>query len=126
MEKKSSPQKHQKKQRPLVGFYARRFTPTERDDLANAGGLQEEIGLMRILISGLFEITHQEAAGLEDWIKAVGALGTAAQRLARLMMMERKLDPGSDPAAQLREALTSLLLDMQLDEDSEHDASRSA
>ena len=61
---KRSPRKHTKKQRPLVGFYARRFTPVEREDLAAAGGLREEIGLMRILISGLFEITRQEAATL--------------------------------------------------------------
>lgn len=108
--------KHKKQQRPLVGFYARRFTPAERADLDAAGGLREEIGLMRILISGLFEITRQEADDLEDWIKAVGALGTAANRLARLMQIERKLDPGSDPAAELREALQNLLSDMQNEE----------
>lgn len=117
MEQKSSPRKHKKQQRPLSGFYARRFTPSERDALTDAGGLQEEIGLMRILISGLFAITQEEAAGLEEWIKAVGALGTAAQRLARLMVTERQLDSGSDPAAQLREALASLLVDMQHDEE---------
>ncbi len=117
MDQKPGSRKHSKKQRPLVGFYARRFTPSERDELANAGGLQEEIGLMRILISGLFEIIQEDAAGLDDWIKAVGALGMAAQRLARLMMIERKLDTGSDPAAQLREALSSLLLDIQHEEE---------
>jgi hypothetical protein len=126
MEQKPSPRKHKKQQRPLVGFYARRFTPTERDALTRAGGLQEEIGLMRILISGLFEITQEEAAGLEEWIKAVGALGTAAQRLARLMMIERKLDTGSDPAAQLREALSSLLADIQPEAENGNDEPRSA
>ena len=111
--KQHPPRKQHKKQRTISGFYARRFTPSEQDALSAAGGLGEEIGLMRILINGLFEITREEAASLEDWIKAVGALGTAAQRLARLMQVERKLDSGSDPAEQLREALASLLVDIQ-------------
>jgi hypothetical protein len=93
------------------GYYARRFNAAEIQDLQTdtTGSLKDEIELMRVLIRRLFDITCEEAATLDDWIKVVGTLGSAASRLARMLVVNRQLESGDDPVREIKDALELFL-----------------
>ena len=93
------------------GYYARRFNAAEVEDLQaeTSGSLMDEIELMRVMIRRLFEITCEESATLDDWIKVVSTLGSAASRLARMLVVNRQLENGDDPTREIKEALELFL-----------------
>ena len=93
------------------GYYAHRFKKSEVQDLSveTSGSLMDEIELMRVVIRRFFDITCEEAATLDDWIKVVGALGIAASRLARMLVVNRQLESGDDPIREVKSALELFL-----------------
>ena len=72
------------------GFYSKQFQKRELLDLEEAGNLQEEIGMMRVVTRRLLEM----ARGCKDMgelINVLGALGLASTRVAGLMKAQKFL-----------------------------------
>ena len=93
------------------GYYASRYLPAETHDLqAQASpGLGDEISLLRVMMRRVFDASTQEDASLEDLLKVMGVLSSAANRLANLMLTSRKLEDAADPAVQWLNTLAALL-----------------
>ena len=90
------------------GFYSPGFKPTEEMDLAELAGqvdLNDEITMLRVVMRRMF----QQVGECEDpatWAAALGALGSAATRLAGLLRTQKLLaGGGSDVAEALSAAL---------------------
>ena len=77
------------------GFYSKQFQKRELLDLEEAGNLQEEIGMMRVVTRRLLEM----ARGCKDMgelINVLGALGLASTRVAGLMKSQKFLGGNRD------------------------------
>jgi hypothetical protein len=62
-----------------------------------------------VIIRRFFDITADEAASLDDWVKAVSTLGNAAMRLSRLMVANRKLESDQEAKNEIKQAIDSVL-----------------
>ena len=72
------------------GFYSNQFQKSELTDLENAGDLDEEIGMMRVVTRRLLEM----ARGCKDMKELIGVLNTlglASTRVAGLMKTQKFL-----------------------------------
>lgn len=90
------------------GFYSKRFSPLEKQDLdAMLGeGLQDEIALLRVTIRRVFDLATQEGENSETWLKALSTLGLASARLASLLRTQKNIQGDtSSVASALSQAL---------------------
>jgi hypothetical protein len=93
------------------GFYSRRFTRQEVEDLENAlrEGLQDEITLLRVQIRRLADVSGEET-DQKGAIQTLTAIGLGCTRLARMVRAQRALGGGaSSDAMSLSEALDEVL-----------------
>jgi hypothetical protein len=93
------------------GFYSRRFTRQELEDLENAmqEGLQDEITLLRVQIRRLADFAGEET-GQKGAIQTLTAISLGCTRLARMLGAQRTLGgDGSSDAQALSEALNEVL-----------------
>jgi len=98
-----------------AGFYDQQYTQAESFDLAeiDASTLNDEIGMLRVVMRRVFEAAANEAASLADWQEALSTLSAAANRLANLLKANQKLEAASSEAgAALRQALSEMVAEM--------------
>lgn len=98
-------------------FYARTLRPVDAADLdaALATGLQDEIAMIRIAMRRVLEQAHTaEDVRLDDWVEVLGALGSAATRLATLLKTEHSLSAEPEGlSGALSQALNEVLKEMK-------------
>jgi hypothetical protein len=88
------------------GFYAKHQRSGEVLDLAGVEGLQDEIGMYRILLRRLFEYADQPEMTLEGWMDILESAGLGFTRLSGLIRVQKLLGSGGgDMAEALSEAL---------------------
>jgi hypothetical protein len=93
------------------GFYSRRFTRQELEDLENAmqEGLQDEITLLRVQIRRLADFSGA-GSDQKEAIQTLTAISLGCTRLARMLGAQRTLGgDGSSDAQALSEALNEVL-----------------
>jgi len=98
------------------GFYGEQFTRAESFDLdeIDASTLNDEIGMLRVVIRRVFESAANEATDLSAWQEALDTLSAAANRLANLLKANQKLEAASsEVGAALRQALNEMVVEMQ-------------
>jgi len=69
------------------GFYSRRFTRLEMDDLENAtlDHLMDAIVLLKVVGRRVLDMSQQEEVDFESWMKALETLGRTQVRIAALL-----------------------------------------
>jgi hypothetical protein len=107
------------KPRRKHGFYDRFFSRFELSDLdvLDAEKLFGEIALMRVALRRCFEAASTiEADDIENWVKALSALGGAATRLANLLRSQKALSLNGEDEwkAIISQGLTEVLKEMNL------------
>lgn len=102
------------------GFYSASIRAGEIEDLeafvSEAGGLADEINLIRILMRRVFEYASAEGGDGEPlavWSSALAALGDASTRLAGLLRAQRDLTAGS--SNEILDALSAALREVNED-----------
>ena len=72
------------------GFYSKHFEKAELLDLDGVSDLQEEIGMMRVVISRLLKMAR-ECKDMGELITVLNTLGLASTRVAGLMKTQKFL-----------------------------------
>jgi hypothetical protein len=98
-----------------LGFYSGGFEPIELRDLDSAlrTGLADEIAMLRVSMRRVFELTSDPRnPGRAE--KALGTLGLAATRLAKLLQVEREMTGSNSSAYEaINEAISQVLDEMR-------------
>lgn len=68
--------------------------------------LEEEIEMLRQALRQAFQLS-QEAQSTEEKLRALGALGTAAARLANMVKVQRQINQGRE--SELEEAINAAI-----------------
>jgi hypothetical protein len=101
-----------------AGYYAGGLTGSERRDLKKA--LQHDLEPEIVMLRTAMRRVYESIAGEEDLTElrlALGALGLAAVRLARLVLAQKDLALGGDTAMEiLQEALRRATQDLGLED----------
>ena len=77
------------------GFYSKQFQKRELLDLEEAGNLQEEIGMMRVVTRRLLEMARG-CKDMKELISVLNTLGLASTRVAGLMKVQKFLGGNRD------------------------------
>ena len=77
------------------GLYSKQFQKRELLDLEEAGNLQEEIGMMRVMTRRLLEMARG-CKDMVDLISVLSALGLASTSVAGLMKTQKFLGGNRD------------------------------
>ena len=72
------------------GFYSKHFRNAELQELEEARDLQEEIGMMRVVIRRLLKMAR-ECKDMGELIQVLNTLGLASTRVAGLMKTQKFL-----------------------------------
>lgn len=91
------------------GFYSKQFQMGEILDLEEAGDLQEEIGMMRVVTRRLLKLARG-CKDLGELINVLGALGLASTRVAGLMKTQKFIG-GSVFDDELKQAIDEVTKD---------------
>jgi hypothetical protein len=97
------------------GFYAQGFDSLEVEDIEHAlkVGLADEIAMLRVSMRRVFELT-EEPDKPEYARLALGSLGLAAIRLARLLLIDREINgDNGGPYSAIHEALNQVVEEMR-------------
>jgi hypothetical protein len=99
------------------GFYAVKFKTVEISDLETAAqvGLEDEIGLLRVVIRRTLEMAG-DVEELDEMIDVLGALGVAATRLAGLLRTQHLISGTKDSglSATISQALADVVKELRL------------
>ena len=92
------------------GFYSKIFKPLNSDDIQQiqSTNLEDEIAMLRTATLRTFELANQ-AADIDQSIKALGALGLAAIRTSRLLKAQKELGNGDHADSAVRAAIQDVL-----------------
>ena len=97
------------------GFYDHGYRSLELRDLPHAlkSGLADEIAMLRVSMRRVFELTSDPRnPGRAE--KALGTLGLAATRLAKLLQVEREMTGSNSSAYEaINEAISQVLDEMR-------------
>ena len=111
------------------GFYSRRFTASEAEDLEArlSEGINDEIAMMRVFVRRLFDAssdkgaeggrrpTDQRDQDLEKLMATINTLGMAAIRIGSLLKLQHMLGTKeSDTASVISQALTDIAKELKL------------
>jgi hypothetical protein len=101
--------------RKPAAFYARAFSPQEREALESlrVQGLEGEIQMLRVVIRRVMHLASA-AESLEEAEKALTSLSLATTRLARLLGAQESLDGESQNARMLSQAITDVAQELGL------------
>ena len=101
-------------QKPTA-FYARGFSPQEREALESlrGQGLEGEIQMLRVVIRRVMHLASG-AESLEEAEKALSSLSLATTRLARLLGAQESLDGENQSSRMLSQAIADVAQELGL------------
>ena len=88
------------------GFYSKQFQKRELTDLEDAGDLDEEIGMMRVVTRRLLEMARG-CTDMNELIGVLNTLGLASTRVAGLMKAQKFLGGDKDKFDELIKQVTN-------------------
>jgi hypothetical protein len=105
------------------GFYSRRFTAGDREDLEArlSEGVSDEIAMLRVIVRRMFNATldsgtpDQPGQDLEQLSRTINTLSIAAIRIGNLLKLQQMLGTKEDdPNNVIRRALTDIAKELKL------------
>ena len=105
------------------GFYSRRFTAGEREDLEArlSEGVSDEIVMLRVIVRRMFNATlesdtpDQPGQDLEQLSRTINTLSIAAIRIGNLLKLQQMLGAKeNDTSAVIRQALADIAVELKL------------
>ena len=108
---------------PKRGFYARRYSASEREDLAArlSEGVSDEITMLRVIVRRMFNATLDSEVGdqgepdLEQLASTINTLSLAAIRIGNLLKLQHMLGAKeNDTSSVISQALADIAKELKL------------